>query len=199
MQVILLETIANLGELGEEVKVKGGYARNFLVPHGKAVFATDDAKDKVEAARRELAAKEAERIEGARMRMEAATKTVQIGRLVIDETGKLFGSVTNGDIAEAMRTDSVEIARAEVSMPEGAIKQTGAHKVEVILHPEVRFDVDVTIFEEGRAESYAESQPEPEPEFDSETSDDEASEGDAAEATESADDAPAGDEAPAES
>jgi len=194
MQVILLETIANLGELGEEVKVKGGYARNFLVPQGRAVFATDDAKDKVEAARRELAAKEAERIDGARMRMEAATKTVQLGRLVVDETGKLFGSVTNGDIAEAMRTDSVEIARSEVSMPEGAIKQTGAHKIEVILHPEVRFDVDVTVFEEGRAESYAESEPEPEVE----ASDDAAEESaDAEDASESADDA--GEEAPAES
>lgn len=164
MQVILLETIANLGELGEEVKVRGGYARNFLVPHGKAVFATDDAKDKVDAARRELAAKEAERIDGARMRMEAATKTIQIGRLVVDETGKLFGSVTNGDIAEEMRTESVEIARSEVTMPEGSLKQTGAYKIEVILHPEVRFDVDVTVFEEGRAPNYAESQPEPEPE-----------------------------------
>lgn len=192
MQVILLETIANLGELGEEVKVKGGYARNFLVPHGKAVFATDDAKEKVDAARRELAAKEAERIDGARMRMEAATKTVQIGRLVVDETGKLFGSVTNGDIAEEMRTESVEIARSEVAMPEGALKQTGAYKIEVILHPEVRFDVDVTIFEEGRAPNYAESEPEPEEAADNDSESDSSEEA-AAETAESADGADAGD------
>ncbi len=182
MQVILLESIQNLGELGEEVKVKGGYARNFLVPQGKAVFATDDAKEKVEAARRELAAREAERIEGARIRMEAATKSVQLGRLVVDQTGKLFGSVTNGDIAEAMRSESVEIARSEVQLPDGAIKQTGNYEIEVILHAEVRFPVSLTIFEEGKADSYAEVTPEeeaaPEAEDDATLADYDAGEGD---------------------
>ncbi len=159
MQVILLEKIQNLGDLGEEVQVKGGYARNFLIPQGRAVYASSDAKAKVEEARRELAIREAERVDGARIRMEDAIKHVTVGRLVVDDEGKLFGSVTNGDIAEAMRTESVEIARSEVQLPDGPLKQIGEYDIEVILHPEVSFSVKVTVEPEGKAPEYEESEP----------------------------------------
>jgi len=157
MQVILLEKIQNLGDLGEQVDVRGGYARNFLIPQGRAVYATEDAKGRVEEARRELAVREAERVDGARIRMEDAVKAISLGRLVVDDEGKLFGSVTNGDIAEAMRTESVEIARSEVQLPDGPLKQIGEYDIEVILHPEVQFTVKVSVEPEGKAPDYQES------------------------------------------
>ena len=154
MQVILLEKIQNLGELGEEVNVRGGYARNFLIPQKRAVYATEDAKDKVDQARRELAKREAERVDGARIRMEDAVKEISLGRLVVDDEGKLFGSVTNGDIAEAMQTESVEIARSEVQLPDGPLKQIGEYDIEIILHPEVHFIVKVSVVPEGKAPEF---------------------------------------------
>lgn len=162
MQVILLEKIQNLGDLGEEVQVRGGYARNFLIPQGRAVYATEDAKGRVDKARRELAVREAERVDGARIRMEDAVKEVSLGRLVVDDEGKLFGSVTNGDIAEAMRTESVEIARSEVQLPDGPLKQVGNYDIEVILHPEVSFTVKVSVTPEGKAPDFEESEAESE-------------------------------------
>ncbi len=149
MEVILLERIQNLGDLGDLVEVKSGYGRNYLVPQGKAVYATSDAKEKVEAARAKLAKQEAKRVEVAEAKMALAVKSVSISRLA-NEEGHLFGSVSNIDIAEAMTAEGTEIERSEVYLAEGPFKMTGEFEVEVILHPDVRFTVEVIVLaEEG--------------------------------------------------
>lgn len=148
MQVILLERIPNLGELGDEVKVRPGHARNYLIPQKRAVYATADAKAIVEQRRAELAASEAVRLDAAKARLALAAKSISISRLVVDDEGKLFGSVTNADIAEAMSAGGTEIKRAEVQLPDGPLKQTGTFDVEIILHPEVHTSVQVQVIGE---------------------------------------------------
>jgi len=144
MDVILLENIRNLGDLGEMVSVKPGFGRNYLIPQKKAVFASEDAKDKVEQARRDLAQKEADRLDVAQARAKLATRSVSITRLVNSE-GHLFGSVANVDIAEAMSNDDVTIEKAEVYLVDGAFKEVGQYTAEIILHTEVRFNVAVDV------------------------------------------------------
>jgi large subunit ribosomal protein L9 len=159
MQIILLERIPNLGELGDEVKVRPGYARNFLIPQKRAVYATSDAKAVVEKRRVELAAMEAKRLDAAKARLALAAKSVSITRLVVDEEGKLFGSVTNADIAEAMTANGTEIKRAEVQLPDGALKQTGTYQIDVILHPELHTSVEVLVLgEQGELPSTEEEE-----------------------------------------
>ena len=151
MALILLENIRNLGELGEVVSVKPGFGRNYLIPQKKAVFASDNAKDKVEAARKSLAKQEAERLDVAKARAELATRAISVKRLA-NADGHLFGSVANVDIAEAMTTDDVTIEKSEVYLPEGAFKEVGQYSAEIILHTDVRFDVSVDVVgEEGEA------------------------------------------------
>lgn len=147
MDVILLETVRGLGTLGELVSVKPGYGRNYLVPQKKAVYATEDAKEKVEEARRKLAKEEVKRIEVAKARAELAARAVSITRLANPE-GHLFGSVANVDIAEALSTDDVTIEKAEVNLPEGAFKEVGQYTAEIILHADVSFDVTVDVIGE---------------------------------------------------
>jgi large subunit ribosomal protein L9 len=146
MEVILLEKIQNLGDLGELVNVKNGYARNFLIPQKKAVRATEDAKALVEDRRRQLAEEESKRVEAAKARAELAVKEISVTRLCSEE-GKLYGSVTPADIAETMTEleTSAHIEKSEVFLPEGPIKQTGDFEADVILHPEVRFTVKVIV------------------------------------------------------
>ena len=144
MDVILLENIRNLGDLGELVSVKPGFGRNYLIPQKKATFASEDAKDKVEQARRDLAQREVERLDVAKARAELATRSVSITRLVNTE-GHLFGSVTNVDIAEAMSNDDVTIEKSEIYLTDGAFKEVGEYSAEVILHTEVRFNVTVDV------------------------------------------------------
>jgi len=144
MDVILLENIRNLGDLGELVSVKPGFGRNYLIPQKKATFASEDAKDKVEQARRDLAQREVERLDVAKARAELATRSVSITRLVNTE-GHLFGSVTNVDIAEAMSNDDVTIEKSEIYLTDGAFKEVGQYSAEVILHTEVRFNVAVDV------------------------------------------------------
>lgn len=149
MDVILLETVRGLGTLGELVSVKPGYGRNYLVPQQKAVYATADAKDKVEEARRKLAKQEAKRLEVATARAALAARAVSITRLANPE-GHLFGSVANVDIAEALTTDEVTIEKAEVDLPEGAFKEVGQYTATIILHAEISFEVTVDVIgEEG--------------------------------------------------
>ena len=147
MQVILLENIRNLGELGELVIVKPGFGRNYLIPQKKAVFATENAKEKVEAARRELARQEAERLDVAKARAELAPREISVKRLANTE-GHLFGSVSNVDIAEALSGDDVTIEKAEVYLVDGAFKEVGQYTAEIILHTDVRFDVTVDVIGE---------------------------------------------------
>ena len=149
MEVILLEKIQNLGDLGELVNVKNGYARNYLIPQKKAVRATDDAKALVEERRRALAEEESKRVEAAKARAELAVKEIAVTRLCSEE-GKLYGSVTPADIADVMTEAGTRIEKSEVFLPEGPLKQTGEFEADVILHPEVRFAVKVTVTgEEG--------------------------------------------------
>ncbi len=148
MEIILLDRIHNLGDLGDLVNVKPGYARNYLIPHKFAVPATEEAKHQVEERRKELAKLAADRLQSSQARRDLAPRSITLARKVASEEGHLFGSVAPSDIAEAMSNDSVTIERSEVSMPDGAIKELGSFDIEVILHPEVRFSVTVEVVAE---------------------------------------------------
>lgn len=138
MNIILLDKIANLGGLGDQVTVKSGYARNFLFPQGKAVPATKDNVEKFEARRAELEAKIAEQLAAANARAEkvAELAEVTIAAPAGDE-GKLFGSVGTRDIADAITAAGVEVAKSEVRLPEGALRTTGEFEISIQLHSEV--------------------------------------------------------------
>ncbi len=144
MEVILLERIQNLGDLGELVNVKPGYARNFLVPQQKAVFASEDAKGKVEEARRRLAEEEFKRKEVAQAKADLAVREVTITRLANAE-GHLFGSVANTDVADAMTEAGQSIEKSEVYLVDGPYKEVGTFAAEIILHADVRFDIVINV------------------------------------------------------
>ncbi|MBX2867149.1 MAG: 50S ribosomal protein L9 [Acidiferrobacterales bacterium] len=160
MEIILLEKIQNVGDLGELVNVKNGYARNYLIPQKKAVRATEDAKSLVEEKRRQLAEEESKRVEAAKARAELAVKEISVSRLCSEE-GKLYGSVTPADIAETMTEAGTRIEKSEVFLPEGPLKHTGDFEADVILHPEVRFSIKVNVAgEESEApEGYVDDTP----------------------------------------
>ena len=139
MELILLEKIQNLGDLGDIVNVKSGYGRNFLIPQGKAMPASADAKEEVEARRRELAKLDSERREAAEAKAALLPDRLTVKRLVAEE-GKLFGSVSPVDIAELLQAADIAVQRSEVSMPEGPIKRR-ANTPALILHPEVQASV----------------------------------------------------------
>ncbi len=148
MEVILLETIQNLGDLGDLVKVRPGYARNFLVPQGKAAPATPENRAKFEAQRKELEITADEKFARAQRRAQTmGGTTVELSRRVSEED-KLFGSVTTGDIAEAMQQRGHELQKSEIHLSEGPLKTTGEHEVAVTLHPEVHCSVKVVIVAE---------------------------------------------------
>jgi large subunit ribosomal protein L9 len=149
MDLILLERIQNLGELGDIVSVKSGYGRNFLIPQGKAVPASSDAKEKVEARRRELAQLDSERLDAAQAKAALLPDRLTVKRLAGEE-GKLFGSVTPGDIAELLQAVDISVERAEVSMPVGPLKTLGEHSVMVLLHPEVSASLAIIVEAENQ-------------------------------------------------
>ena len=148
MQVILLDKVVNLGNLGEIVKVKDGYARNFLIPTGRARRATASAKAEFEARRAELekaaAAKLAESQAVADKLNGATVKLTQ--KAGVD--GRLFGSVTNFDIAEELTRMGFPVVKAQVRMPAGPIKTVGDNKVSVALHTDVVVEVGVSVYGE---------------------------------------------------
>ena len=150
MNVILLDKVANLGSLGDNVNVKAGFARNFLFPQGKAVPATKANLEMFEARRAELEAKVAEELAAAQARAEKlnALEAVTIASKAGDE-GKLFGSIGTRDIALAITEAGVEVAKAEVKMPEGAIRETGEFELAVQLHAEVMANVNVVVIAEA--------------------------------------------------
>ena len=148
MEIILLDRIHNLGDLGDLVDVKPGYARNYLIPQKLAVLASDEAKEQVESRRKELAKMSEERLKSAMARADLAARSITIARKVANDEGHLFGSVAPQDVSDALTTDDVAIERSEVTMPEGPIKETGTYTLEIILHPEVRFDVTVEVVAE---------------------------------------------------
>ncbi|KJG35164.1 50S ribosomal protein L9 [Photobacterium angustum] len=146
MQVILLDKIANLGSLGDQVNVKAGYARNFLIPQAKAVMATKANVEMFEARRVELEAKVAEQQAAAQARAEAlnALEAVVIASKAGDE-GKLFGSIGTRDIADAVTAAGVALVKSEVRLPEGALRTTGEFEVSVQLNSDVFATVKLNV------------------------------------------------------
>lgn len=145
MQIILLEKIGGLGNLGDVVTVKNGYARNFLIPQGKAKRATEAALADFEARRAELEARQAEILADAQARqakLEGQTITIA-QKAGVD--GRLFGSVTNADIAEAIRTFGVEAAKANVRLPNGPFKAVGEYAIEIALHTDAVANITVIV------------------------------------------------------
>ena len=142
MEVILLENIGNLGALGDKVDVKSGYGRNFLIPQGKAVPATEDNVAKFEARRAELEAVAAETLSTAEARGEAlaALGAVEIAATAGEE-GKLFGSVGTRDIADALVAAGCEVDKSEVRLPEGVIRELGEFEIMIQVHAEVSTSV----------------------------------------------------------
>ncbi|HEX7907467.1 50S ribosomal protein L9 [Paraburkholderia ginsengiterrae] len=148
MQIILLEKVVNLGNLGDIVKVKDGYARNFLIPNKQARRATKEALAEFEVRRAELEKIAAEKLAAAQAQGEKlAGSTVQIGQKAgVD--GRLFGSVTNADIADALVKAGFTVEKAQVRLPEGPLKIVGEHPVQVSLHTDVLVDVTVAVIGE---------------------------------------------------
>lgn len=148
MDVILLEKVANLGDLGDKVSVKPGYARNYLIPQEKAKAATPENLKEFEARRAELERVAAEALAAAEARAEQlATIKLEIAHQAGEE-GKLFGSVTGAEIAAAIVEAGVEVAKSEIRLPDGPLRELGDHEVTVQLHSDVSIDVGVSIVAE---------------------------------------------------
>ena len=149
MEVILLENIGNLGGLGDKVSVKPGYGRNFLIPQGKAVPATEANVAEFEARRAELERAAAEALTAAQSRAEAlATLDVITIEANAGEEGKLFGSIGTRDIADAVIAAGCEIDKAEVRLPDGALRETGEFSVAIQVHPEVITELAISVVPE---------------------------------------------------
>ncbi|MBG14402.1 MAG: 50S ribosomal protein L9 [Alloalcanivorax venustensis] len=146
MQVILLETIKNLGDLGSVVDVRPGYGRNFLIPQGKALPATKNNLAEVEERRAELEKQAAELLSAAEARAEKlAEASITVGAKSGDE-GKLFGSVGTANIADAISEQTgVAVEKAEVKLPLGAIRQTGEYEIDLSLHADVTVTIKLTV------------------------------------------------------
>jgi large subunit ribosomal protein L9 len=145
MQIILLEKIANVGDLGDVVKVKQGYARNYLIPQGKAKRATPENLKSIEAKRADLEKAAGEKLVvaqalAARLEGMALQITQKAG---VD--GRLFGSVTNMDVVEALKAQSVEIEKSMIRMPTGPLKQVGEYPLTVVLHTDVTAHISVSV------------------------------------------------------
>ncbi|MEO8441308.1 MAG: 50S ribosomal protein L9 [Betaproteobacteria bacterium] len=149
MQIILLEKVINLGQLGEVVKVKEGYARNFLIPQGKAKRATKASLEEFEKRRGELEKAQADALTAAQER------AAKLDGLMVQITqkagvdGKLFGSVTNSDIAEALKAQGFDVPKAVIRMPAGPIKQVGDQQLKVALHTDVVATITVSVLGES--------------------------------------------------
>ena len=145
MDVILLEKIGGLGELGDKVSVRSGYGRNFLLPTGKAVIANAENLEKVESRRIELEKDQKEVLEAAQSKAEAlATIELNISARVGEEN-KLYGSVGTQEIAEAIVRAGVAVEKKEILLPNGALREAGAHEVDVRLHPDITVKINLTI------------------------------------------------------
>ncbi|MCY7296530.1 50S ribosomal protein L9 [Alteromonas sp. a30] len=150
MNIILLDKIANLGGLGDTVSVKAGYARNFLFPQGKAVPATKVNVEKFEQRRAELEAKLADVLAAAQARAEQISNLAEVTIAApAGDEGKLFGSVGTRDIADAVTAAGVEVAKSEVRMPNGTIRETGEFDLDIQLHSEVTATIKVIVIREA--------------------------------------------------
>lgn len=148
MQIILLDKVVNLGNLGEIVKVKDGYARNFLIPSGRARRATEAAKAEFEAKRAELEKAAAEKLAAAQAQGEKlAGATIKLTQKAgVD--GRLFGSVTNHDIAEELNKLGYKVVKSQVRLPNGPIKMVGDSTISVALHTDVVVEVTASVYGE---------------------------------------------------
>ena len=148
MQVILLEKISNLGGLGDVVKVRNGFARNFLIPQGKAKRATEAAIKEFEGRRADLEKAQADKLSQAQALAEKLGGLTCRIAMKAGVDGRLFGSVTNFDIAEALRKQGFEVAKGLIRMPQGPLKTVGEHGVAVALHSDVVVDITVSVVPE---------------------------------------------------
>jgi large subunit ribosomal protein L9 len=149
MQIILLEKVANLGSLGDIVKVKDGFGRNFLIPQGKAKRATETNKAEFAARRAELEKQQADILTAATARGAKLAGYVLKVSQKAGVDGRLFGSVTNGDIAEGLVAAGFEVVKSEVRLPTGPLKTIGDHAVSVALHHDIVVDITVTVSAEA--------------------------------------------------
>jgi large subunit ribosomal protein L9 len=149
MQVILLERIANLGELGQLVNVKPGYARNYLVPKGKATVATEPNIEAFEARRKDLEAAAAGKMGAAELRRGAMEGQKVVISERASEEGKLFGSVSVQEVVDAMTAAGFELEKSEVRMPDGPIKEVGESEVQLSVHSEIQFNIVVEVVAEA--------------------------------------------------
>ncbi len=148
MQVILLDKVVNLGTLGEIVKVKDGYARNFLIPQGRARRATEANKAEFEAKRVELEKAAAAKLSESQKQGEKLAGTTLKLTQKAGVDGRLFGSVTNHDISEELHKQGYKVAKGQVRMPNGPIKTVGDSTVSVQLHTDVVVEITVTVYGE---------------------------------------------------
>lgn len=149
MEVILMENVENLGSVGDKVNVKSGFARNYLVPHGKAKMATAANLAEFEAQRAELekAAAEALQLAETRKQQIEALGAIEVTARVGSE-GKLFGSIGVGDVSDAIASLGVSVEKSEIRMPEGALREVGEHVVDIHLYTDVDTQVTVNIIGE---------------------------------------------------
>ncbi len=148
MEVILLEKIDSLGGLGDKVRVRPGYARNYLLPQGKAKFATPENIAEFEARRAELERAAAEAVTAAETRRESLAGMVIEMTAKAGGEGKLFGSIGASDIAEAVTARGVEVEKREVRLPEGPLRQAGEYEIQLHLHAEVDADIRIIVIGE---------------------------------------------------
>jgi len=148
MEVILLEKVANLGNIGDKVKVRSGFGRNFLLPQGKATLATPVNVAKFEARRAELEKNAQDQLKSALERAEAMKEFRLTITAKAGTEGKLFGSIGTSDIADAATRAGFKVTRSEVRLPNGSIRMVGEHNVNLHLHADVDFNLPVTIVAE---------------------------------------------------
>lgn len=149
MKVILLESITKLGDLGDQVNVKSGYARNYLVPQGKAVAATKANIEHFETRRAELEAAAKDKLSVAENRKEQLEALELTAEVKAGDEGKMFGSLGARDIADLVNQSGVELAKSEVSLPDGPIRQTGDYELDLHLHAEVVATLKLTVVAES--------------------------------------------------
>lgn len=146
MEIILLEKIGKLGDLGDCVTVKPGYGRNYLIPQGKAVLANDANRAEYEARRTELEANAADALTAAELR---AARLGELGQLTVEakagEEGKLFGSVGSRDIAKVVSAAGVELKKSEIRLPDGALRKLGEYEIDVHLHSSVDAVISLSV------------------------------------------------------
>jgi large subunit ribosomal protein L9 len=148
MNVILLERVNNLGDLGDEVSVKPGFARNFLIPNSKAVQANKANREYFEERRAELEKAANEKLTQAQSRAEGLADTMVTIMVKSGEEGRLYGSVGTQDIADALERDGKTVERSEVRMPEGVIRSLGEYEIALQLHSDVTVQIQVAVVEE---------------------------------------------------